>query len=460
MSGTFSIQPQDVERVDTRYRHIVTPIPAPESVKILETLHRCEPRSMQGQPPILWDRAEGFQVYDAYGNTWLDWSSGVLVASAGHSDPAIVEAVVEQTQGKLLHSYCFPHAGRAALAEYLVDVAPPGLDKVFILTTGAETVECAIKLARTFGQRVGGRKKIGIVSFEHDFHGRTLGAQQAGGIPALKEWIVNLDPDFHQVPFPDGFRTEDTRFQLFLETLEAKEVGPDRITGVIMETYQGGGASFAPPEYVRSLAGWCRRNDILFIADEVQAAFGRTGRRFGFEHYDVIPDVACFGKGISSSLPLSAVIGRADVMDLYGPGEMTSTHTGNPLCCAASLASLRRILEGGLVENAARVGDVLFRGLEGIASRHHDVVGAVHGKGLVAGLHIVRVGGKEPDGELAFRIVELGYQKGLLMFAPVGFGGATVKISPPLVITEEAVEEGISVLEEALVESVRELGRP
>ena len=458
MSRVFSIQPQDTELVDTSYRRIVTPIPVPETLGILETLHRCEPRSMQGQPPILWDRAEGFQVYDAYGNRWMDWSSGVLVANAGHSDPDIVEALEEQIRRRLLHSYCFPHAGRAALVEYLVEVAPPGLDKIFLLTTGAETVECAIKLARTYGQRVGGRKKVGIVSFERDFHGRTLGAQQAGGIPALKEWIVNLDPDFHQVPFPDGFRMEDTRFQGFLEMLESERVGPERVSGVIMETYQGGGASFAPPEYIQALADWCRQHDILLIADEVQAGFGRTGKRFGFEHYDVIPDIACLGKGISSSLPLSAVMGRGDVMDLYGPGEMTSTHTGNPLCCAASLASLKRILEGGLVENAARVGEKLFLGLEGIADRHRDVVGAVHGKGLVAGLHMVRAGGKEPDGELAFRVVERCYRKGLLMFAPVGFGGATVKISPPLVITAEAVEEGILVLEEALVESMQELG--
>jgi len=458
VSRVFSIQPQDTELVDTSYRRIVTPIPVPETLGILETLHRCEPRSMQGQPPILWDRAEGFQVYDAYGNRWMDWSSGVLVANAGHSDPDIVEALEEQIRRRLLHSYCFPHAGRAALVEYLVEVAPPGLDKIFLLTTGAETVECAIKLARTYGQRVGGRKKVGIVSFERDFHGRTLGAQQAGGIPALKEWIVNLDPDFHQVPFPDGFRMEDTRFQGFLEMLESERVGPERVSGVIMETYQGGGASFAPPEYIQALADWCRQHDILLIADEVQAGFGRTGKRFGFEHYDVIPDIACLGKGISSSLPLSAVMGRGDVMDLYGPGEMTSTHTGNPLCCAASLASLKRILEGGLVENAARVGEKLFLGLEGIADRHRDVVGAVHGKGLVAGLHMVRAGGKEPDGELAFRVVERCYRKGLLMFAPVGFGGATVKISPPLVITAEAVEEGILVLEEALVESMQELG--
>lgn len=458
MGRTFSIQPQETERVATSYRRIVTPIPAPGSLAVLETLHRCEPRSMQGQPPILWDRAEGFQVYDGYGNMWMDWSSGVLVANAGHSDPDIVEALEEQVRGRLLHSYCFPHASRAELVEYLVDIAPPSLDKAFLLTTGAETVECAIKLARTHGQRVGGSKKLGIVSFEHDFHGRTLGAQQAGGIPALKEWIVNLDPDFHQVPFPDGFRTEDTRFQVFLEALDAKRVGPDRVSGVMMETYQGGGASFAPPEYVQSLADWCQQNDILLIADEVQAGFGRTGKRFGFEHYGVVPDIACLGKGISSSLPLSAVMGRGDVMDLYGPGEMTSTHTGNPLCCSASVANLKRILEGGLVENAARVGEALFLGLEEIANRHRDVIGAVHGKGLVAGLHMVLAGGKEPDGELAFRVVERCYQKGLLMFAPVGFGGATIKISPPLVITADAVAEGISVLEEALVESMQELG--
>lgn len=459
MGKAFGLEPKEVRPVDTKFRKITTKIPAPESLGVLQTLQRFEPVSMTGQPPIVWDRAEGVQVYDRYGNKWLDWSSGVVVANAGHGAAEIKEAIRHQVDKGLLHNYCFPSAERAELVKYLADITPAKLKKVFLLTTGSEATECAVKLARTYGQKVGGKKKIAIISFEAAFHGRTLGAQMIGGIPALKEWIVNLDPDMHQVPFPDGFRTEDTRFDLFVRILEDKGVRPSQVAGVILETYQGGGATFAPKDYIQALARWCREHNILLIFDEIQAGFGRTGTLFGFEHYGVVPDLICCGKGISSSLPLSAVIGRPDVMDLYGPAEMTSTHTGNPVCAVAALASLRKIVEGGLVENARTMGEVLLDGLERIRKRHSQIIGAVHGRGLVAGLHMVKRGSKDPDGDLAFSIVEKAFQKGLLMFAPVGFGGATVKISPPLTITKEAVLDGLSALGEAVDESSRELGR-
>jgi len=459
MGKAFGLEPKEVRPVDTKFRKITTKIPAPESLGVLQTLQRFEPVSMTGQPPIVWDRAEGVQVYDRYGNKWLDWSSGVVVANAGHGAAEIKEAIRHQVDKGLLHNYCFPSAERAELVKYLADITPAKLKKVFLLTTGSEATECAVKLARTYGQKVGGKKKIAIISFEAAFHGRTLGAQMIGGIPALKEWIVNLDPDMHQVPFPDGFRTEDTRFDLFVRILEDKGVRPSQVAGVILETYQGGGATFAPKDYIQALARWCREHNILLIFDEIQAGFGRTGTLFGFEHYGVVPDLICCGKGISSSLPLSAVIGRPDVMDLYGPAEMTSTHTGNPVCAVAALASLRKIVEGGLVENARTMGEVLLDGLERIRKRHSQIIGAVHGRGLVAGLHMVKRGSKDPDGDLAFSIVEKAFQKGLLMFAPVGFGGATVKISPPLTITKEAVLDGLSALGEAIDESSRELGR-
>jgi len=414
---------------------------------------------MTGQPPIVWDKAEGCQVYDGYGNMWLDWSSGVLVTNAGHAAKEVKDAILNQVEKGLLHNYCFPSAERAALVQYLAEMCPEPLKKVFLLTTGSEATECAVKLSRTHGQRVGGEKKIAIISFEGAFHGRTLGAQMIGGIPALKEWIVNLDPDMHQVPFPDGFRTEDVRFDLFVRNLEDKGVRPGQVAGVILETYQGGGASFAPKDYIQELARWCRQHNVLLMFDEIQAGFGRTGTLFGFEHYGVVPDLICCGKGISSSLPLSAVIGRPDVMDLYGPAEMTSTHTGNPVCAAAALASLRKIIEGGLVENARAMGEILLDGLEQIRKRHPQIIGAVQGRGLVAGLHVVKRGSKDPDGDLAFSVVEKAFRKGLLMFAPVGFGGATVKISPPLTITKEAVLDGLSALGEAIDESSRELGR-
>jgi 4-aminobutyrate aminotransferase-like enzyme len=411
---------------------------------------------MTGQPPIVWDRAEGFQVYDRFGNMWLDWSSGVLVTNAGHAPREIKEAIVDQIEKGLLHNYCFPNAERAVLVEYLSKISPAPLKKVFLLTTGSEATECAVKLARTHGLKVGGPEKIGIVSFEGGFHGRTLGAQMIGGIPSLKQWIMNLDPDTHQVPFPDGFRTQDTSFDLFLKTLADKGVRPERVAGVILETFQGGGASFAPTEYIQALARWCREHNILLTFDEIQAAFGRTGKLFGFEHYGVVPDLMCCGKGISSSLPLAAVIGRPDVMDIYGPAEMTSTHSGNPVCVAAALASVKKIVEGGLIENARAMGKILLDGLQQIAKRHAGIIGALHGRGLVAGLHMVRRGGREPDGDLAFSIVEKAFQKGLLLFAPVGFGGGTVKISPPLVITQEAILDGLAALGEAIDEASAE----
>jgi 4-aminobutyrate aminotransferase/(S)-3-amino-2-methylpropionate transaminase len=327
------------------------------------------------------------------------------------------------------------------------------------LTTGSEATECAVKLARTHGQRIAGRQKIAIISFGGAFHGRTLGAQMIGGLPALKHWIVNLDPDMHQAPFPDGFRVEDTSFELFLKALAEAQVPAGRVAGVILETFQGGSACFAPKAYMQALAGWCKEHQALLICDEIQAGFGRTGKLFGFEHYDIVPDLFCCGKGISSSLPLSAVIGRSEIMDLYGPAEMTSTHTGNPVCAVAALASIRKIVEGGLVKNAAEMGEALLGGLRAVAGCYPRIVGAVRGRGLVAGLHLVRAGTKEPDGDLAFAIVEKAFQKGLLLFAPVGFGGATVKISPPLTITREAILDGLAALRESVEEAAAELGR-
>jgi 4-aminobutyrate aminotransferase/(S)-3-amino-2-methylpropionate transaminase len=453
MAEPYDITPRQVPPVETPFRRIRTPIPHPDSVPTLEKLHRYEPVSMRGQPPIVWERAEGVQVWDRHGNMWLDWSSGVLVTNAGHGIAPIREAILDQVQSGLLHNYCFPSEERAELVECLARLAPAGLEKVFLLTTGAETTENALKLARSWGQRIGGERKIGIVTFENAFHGRTLGAQQIGGLSGQDEWIVNLDPDIHHVPFPDGYRTEDTSFDLFLRTLDEKGVTPDRIAGVISETYQGVGPDFMPKEYAQRLAQWCRQHEVLLMFDEVQSGFGRTGTLWGFEHYGVVPDVICCGKGISSSLPVAAVLGRAAVLDQFPAGSMTSTHTGNPLCCRAALASLKAIVEGGLIENARAMETVLMPGLFAIQQRHPEVVGCVHGKGLVAGLQMVRPGTKDPDPRLAHRIIELCFRKGLLFFAPVGVGGGCVKVSPPLCITAPAIEDGLQALGEAVDEA-------
>ncbi len=451
----YDLIPRAVPRVETKYRRIVTPIPVPESIPILERLFRTEPLAMQGQPPIVWDRAEGVNVYDAWGNRWLDWSSGVLVASAGHGRAEIAAAIREQVDHGLLHNYCFPSEIRARLVEKLASLLPAPLKKIFLLTTGSETVECAVKLCRTHGIQVGGRRKITIVSFHNAFHGRTLGSQQTGGIPSLKTWIGNLDPDFVQIPFPDGYRCRDVSFAAFERALEENGVGPERVAGVVLETYQGGDAAFAPPEYMQQLRRWCDRHRALLVCDEVQAGFGRTGTMWGFEHYGIVPDLACLGKGITSSLPLAAVAGRADVMDLHPKNSMTSTHTGNPVCCAAALANIDVILKEDLAGNARRVGETLHAGLQGLR-KEFPPIAAVLGKGLVAGMPVVDSQTGEPHAALAADIVRRCYEKGLLMFNPVGLGGATIKIAPPLVTTDDAAREGVGVLREAFAEAVAE----
>lgn len=454
MARAYSTEPRNVPAVNTKLRKIVTPIPAPGSIETIEKLRRNEPLAMQGQPPVVWDHAEGFQVYDKWGNCWIDWSSGVLITNAGHGRQKIVEAIVKQAQSKLLTNYCFPSEIRAELTQKLVDLLPAPLKKVFLLTTGSETVECAIKLSRAHALKHHGREKNIIVSYEKAFHGRTLGSQQAGGIPALKEWIVNLDPGFVQVPFPDGFRTPDTSFEFFLESLEKQGVKPSQIAGVILETYQGGSASFAPVEYMQKMYAWTREHDIVLTCDEVQAGFGRTGALWGFEHYGIVPDLTTWGKGVSSSLPLAFVAGRPDLMDLFPAGSMTSTHTGNPVCCAAALASIDIVLEEKLVDNAAKMGALLLEKLNELKVKYPEVIGCVDGKGLVAGVACVKPGTTEPDADLAFQIVNSMMEKGVLLFSPVGFGGGTIKICPPLNITEEALLESTAVLAECFAEAL------
>ena len=449
----YCTEPTDVPTIETAHRRICTKLPVPESVPILQRLAAAEPVSMLGQPPIVWDRAEGASVYDAWGNKWIDFSSCVMVANVGHGRAEIRDALRAAINRGPLATYVFPHPQRAELVERLQALAPSPADyRVFLLTTGSEATENCIKLAKTYALTKYGPSRRIIVTFENAFHGRTMGAQLAGGVAAQKEWLAGEGQTFVQVPFPDGFRNEDVSFDSFEQALERQGVSPAEIAGVLVESYQGGGPYFMPDDYARQLEAFCREHDIVLACDEVQSGFGRTGKMFAYEHYGITPDLIACGKGVTSSLPLSAVIGRADIMGLFAPGSMTATHSGSPLPVAAALACLNILSEEKLADRAAALGDVLLPELERIRQRFPDVLGHVSGRGLVAGIQVVRPGTKEPDGELALRINEACFRAGLLMFAPIGMGTACLKIAPPLVITEEALREGIAVLEAAVGE--------
>jgi 4-aminobutyrate aminotransferase/(S)-3-amino-2-methylpropionate transaminase len=335
----------------------------------------------------------------------------------------------------------------------LRDMAPePDNYLVFLLTTGSEATECCIKLSKTYALEKHGPQKKYFVSFLNGFHGRTLGAQMAGGLPALKKWIGEGDDTFVQVPFPDGYKNEDISFELFLSTLRENNISPDNIAGIMTESYQGIGPDFLPFDYAQKLQQFCRDNDIVLTMDEVQAGFGRTGKNFCYEHYDIQPDLIACGKGISSSLPLAAVIGRKDIMDLYPPGSMTSTHSASPLPVASAVANLEIFKNEKLSERAATSGKILLEGLKKIQSKYPDRLGCLNGKGLVAGIQVVKQGSKTPDNATALKINIASIQKGLLMFAPVGIAGECVKICPPLTIEEDVLLESLEVFEEAVDE--------
>ena len=464
----FDLTPKTVPQVHTKYRTIQTQIPNQESVEVIERLRKYEPRSMSGQPPVVWDRAQGINVYDAEGNQWIDFSSCVVVANAGHCNLEVQQAILNMVQHGLLNNYVFPSEIRSRLVEKIVSIAPEGLNKVFLLTTGAESTECAIKLARTYTRRQDPEKNI-VVTFLDAFHGRTLGSQMAGGSPNDKKWIKNLDPDTVQIPFPNSFKYEwadqsradysDERcFQKLIDAM--REVGIqdfDKVSAIMTETFQGGWCELMPSGVLRKLREFCDEHKIVLIYDEVQGGFGRTGKLFGFMHANIVPDLVCCGKGISSSLPLSCVIGREQIMDTYEPGEMTSTHTGNPVSCAGALASINYILEHHLIEHCAEMEKVVAKRVAELKAKYSERIGFAKGVGLAWAIIPVVPGTKEMDCAFAHDVVRICMEKGLLMFAPVG-AGATLKIVPPLVIEEDALNEAMDVLDEAIAQAIEEHG--
>ena len=435
----FPLEPRETEPIQTEFRTISTALPVPESIPIFEQLRSHEARSMRGQPPLIWSEADGFLVQDGYGNQWIDWSSGVLVGNAGHNHPRIVQALRDHLNtSKPIMTYLFAHQVRANLAVKLVELAPENLDRVFLLTTGSEATEVAIKLAKTYGIRKNPKKRV-VVTYIGGFHGRTYGAQLAGG---GAEWI-DENPTFIQVPFPGSIEVQDQSFDSFTAALAAADVTPDDVAGVMSETFQGREAKLMPVKYAQALRAWCDQHDVALIFDEVQAGFGRTGKLFAFEHYGVVPDLIACGKGISSSLPLSAVIGTASYIDQYGPGEMTSTHTGSPLPSIAALTNLEVIIEEGMVENAAATGEYLQAALKEIALPYAERI-EVGGVGLVAAMLFFHDRDTlTPDVEAAFEFCEKCFRRGNLFFAPVGKGYGANKFCPPLSITREAIDDGL-----------------
>lgn len=447
----FSREPIEVEQVSTKHRAIHTAIPAPGTAQVLKRLDEMESRSMHGQLPLVWDRAKDYNVFDIAGNKWIDFTSSIFVANVGHSNSHVSAAMLKTLEDPLYSCYAYANEVRADYLERLIEFIGPPFEKAFLLSAGTEATEAALKLARMYGQKVA-KKRLGIVGIENNWHGRTLGAQMMSSNAAQKAWVGYQDTDIHHIPFPYPWEIKD---ETGLETLkrglqQLAESGIDLKTDVaafMLETFQGWGAVFYPISYVKAIKRLCEEHDILLIFDEMQAGFARTGKAFGFQHYDVVPDLVCVGKGMGGGVPISGVLGRAEIMDLPDIGNMSSTHSANPLCCAAALAVLEEIDAKKLIWEAESKGRILFQALEELEKQHAPRLGRSLGKGLIASVLFFDPETGVPDGIFASKVSEMAMQKGVLV---VHTGRESIKLGPPLTIPTEALMEGIEVLSECI----------
>jgi 4-aminobutyrate aminotransferase len=405
--------------------------------------------------PVVLVEGKGATVKDIDGNEYLDCFSGISVVNAGHANPKIVAAIKDQAD-KLLHvcSYVYYSVPMAELAETLAKMNPWGLQKTFFGNSGAEAIECGLKLGRKFS------KKHEIVALMCSFHGRTLGTLSVTGQrirkkhdmgPYLGEVFFAPAPYCYRCPLGLEYPDCSVRCATFVEDLLEYATTGD-VAELIAEPILGEGGIIVPPQnYFTTLMKVLKQNGILFIDDEVQTGFGRTGRMFGIEHYDIKPDIVCMAKGIANGLPLGACLTRPDIGDAFEPGDHLSTFGGNPISCAAANANIEYLLKEDLSGQAAKKGNTLMKRLNELKQKF-KLIGEVRGKGLMIGVELVRdQRTKTPASDEAAQIRGLCLKRKVLI-GHGGIKGNVLRIQPPLVITDREIDTLVSTIETSLKE--------
>jgi 4-aminobutyrate aminotransferase len=432
---------------------LVTELPGPKAREVLERDARTTSPSLPRVYPLVPARGAGSVVQDVDGNVFLDVNAGIAVTSTGHCHPAVVEAIQRQA-AELIHYSAsdFYLPIYSELTERLEDVAPmSGGVRTFLTNSGTEAVEAAIKLARW----ATGRQYV--IAFYGSFHGRSYGSvsltaskvsYRAGFGPLLPGVLHAYYGDGRDMPVPprgdeEGFPTID-HLEGFLMK---KIVAPEEVAAIVVEPVLGEGGYIVPPDgWLQALRELCDRHGILLICDEVQSGMGRTGKIWAVEHFGVEPDILLSGKGIASGMPLGAMVAKDSVMT-WTKGTHGSTYGGNPLSCAAAIATLDVIRSEELLENAAKVGELLMNGLRDVQSRH-DAIREVRGLGLMIGIEL-------PDHAAAAAVERGAFDRGLLM---LGCGEASIRMSPPLVFREDQARVALELFEEVVAETVLDIG--
>jgi 4-aminobutyrate aminotransferase/(S)-3-amino-2-methylpropionate transaminase len=422
--------------------------------ELLERRNNAVPRGVASATGVFAARAENAELWDVEGKRYIDFAGGIAVLNTGHRHPKVMKAIEEQLQ-RFTHP-CFqvtPYEPYIALAERLNRLAPSkGPNKTIFLTTGAEAIENAVKIARKATQRPA------IISFVGGFHGRTLMTMAlTGKVAPYKQGFGPFPGEVYHVPYPNKFHDVSAEDALrALEFLFKADVEPSRVAAVVIEPVQGeGGFYVAPFDFLRELRKVCDQHGILLIVDEIQCGFGRTGKMFAIEHAGVQPDLITMAKSLAGGMPLSAVTGRAALMDAVDPGGLGGTYGGNPVACAGALAVLEVFEEENLLERSTKIGERITKRLNELAaSNRFPCIGEVRGLGGMVAMELVEDRTtKKPAAALTKRLAETCLKNGLILLT-CGVYANVARVLVPLTASDKVVDEGLRILEQSLEEAM------
>ena len=435
----------------TQERRLVTAIPGPKSTEALKRRTEATSGGLGMAIPVVIERASDAILLDIDGNQIIDLGSGIGVTGVGNSAQRVVDRVIEQVQA-FTHT-CFtvaPYMNYIEVCEKLNAMTPGSHKKKSLLVnSGAEAVENAVKIARHY------TKRPAIVVFEHSYHGRTnlTMALTAKNMP-YKEGFGPFAPEIYRVPMPYSFHWVGDQATITEDAIEMvtrkidKEIGAHNVAAILIEPIQGEGGFIVPPKgFLPALAKYSKDNGIVFIADEVQTGFARTGHMFAVEEEGVVPDMVVTAKGIAGGLPLAAVTGRAEVMDSVHASGLGGTYGGNPIACAAALGAMETMEEENLVARAKHIGEILGTSLRELAKKY-PVIGEVRGRGAMQAIELVEPGTKNPNTAAMGAVVKYCQSQGVLVLT-AGTYSNVVRFLPPLVITDELLKDALSVLDDA-----------
>ncbi|OBI22939.1 4-aminobutyrate transaminase [Mycobacterium sp. E2462] len=438
-------------------RQLVTEIPGPASLELNKRRAAAVSHGVNVSVPVFVARAGGGILEDVDGNRLIDLGSGIAVTTIGNSSPKVVDAVRAQV-AEFTHT-CFmvtPYEQYVAVAEELNRITPgTGEKRSVLFNSGAEAVENAVKVARSF------TRKPAVVAFDHAYHGRTnLTMALTAKSKPYKNGFGPFAPEVYRAPLSYPYRDGLLDKELATDGEKAaaraigvieNQVGADNLAALVIEPIQGEGGFIVPAEgFLPALLAWCRKNDVVFIADEVQSGFARTGAMFACEHEGIEPDLICTAKGIADGLPLSAVTGRAQILDAPHVGGLGGTFGGNPIASAAALATIATIENDGLIERARQLERLITEPLLRLQASD-DRIGDVRGRGAMIAIELVKSGTAEPDAELTQKLSTAAHAAGVVVLT-CGMFGNVIRLLPPLTITDELLAEGIDVLAQLLHE--------